>query len=130
MYKKLLSTIGVIGLSSFAQAQDLGQDLPELPPVVVRPMLLIAECMPIGDAAILGYQEFGQVPVLKGWGYLTVTDQNLEPLPSEGMMVVTANFETGTFAIHITYEDGMNCTLMTGLEFSPWGNIVPPGEPL
>ena len=128
MYKKLSSAIGVIGLTSLAQAQDLGQDLlPNQP--VTQPMLVVADCLPIDEAAAFGYQRYGQVPVLNGWGYLTVVDGDFNPMPSEGMMVVTANFETGTFAIHITYEDGMNCTLIGGLEFSPWPDRYPEGDP-
>jgi hypothetical protein len=120
VYKTLLTAGSVFGFTMLASAQQLPN---------TQPMLAIAHCMPADQYAEYVVREFGEEPVLMGWGFVDVADENFEPRGSEGMLVVTANFDTGTFSINITYEDGINCTLMQGLEFAPWPGRYPEGEP-
>lgn len=120
MYKTFLLAGGIFSIAVLASAQQLPN---------TQPMLAVAHCMPADEYAAYAAREFGEAPVLMGWGFVDVANENFEPRVSEGMMVITANFDTGTFSVNITYEDGMNCTLMQGLEFEPWPSRYP-GESL
>jgi hypothetical protein len=92
-----------------------------------RPMAMTAWCTSIDEFADHAYEYHGEPPVLTGVGYITILGDS-EPQFAQGLMVITANLDSGSFSLNIGFDDGTNCTLMTGFNLEPFS--LPAGTDL
>lgn len=90
------------------------------------PMYTVADCMPGEDFRRYLIQNFGHEPLLLGYGFVVVIQEDGTETVAEGAMFLTANLETGTWSVSITFEDDMSCNVISGLDLQPM-SYGPPG---
>ena len=90
------------------------------------PMYTVADCMPGEDFRRYLIQNFSHEPLLLGYGFIVVVQEDGTETVAEGAMFLTANLETGTWSVSITFEDDMSCNVISGFELQPM-TYGPPG---
>lgn len=93
------------------------------------PMYTVADCMPGEEFRRYLIQNFGHEPLLLGYGFVVVTQEDGTESVEEGTMFLTANLDTGTWSVSITFEDDMSCNVISGLDLQPM-TYGPPGTDL
>lgn len=90
------------------------------------PMYTVADCMPGEEFRNYIVQNFGHQPLLLGYGFVVVVQEDGAETVADGAMFLTANLETGTWSVSITFEDDTICNLISGFELQPM-TYGPPG---
>lgn len=83
------------------------------------PMYTVADCMPGDEFRNYIVKNFGHEPLLLGYGYVVFIQEDGTEALAEGVMFLTANLDSGSWGISITFEDDMTCSLTYGFDLQP-----------
>lgn len=129
MFKKITSSLVALFITTgCAYPQSDGVMPDEAAPDAI-PMFTVADCMPNEEYIRYVVQNFGHKPLLLGYGFVVVLQEDGSELVVEGAMFLTANLGTGTWSVSITFEDNMTCSIISGLNLQPM-SLGPPGTNL
>lgn len=112
MFKSFAISSVIFTTAVVATAQDLN--------TISMPM--VGWCAPIAETARQLTEKYGERPIISGNGFISIPNGNDTEI-AEGTMVITANLDSGSFTVNISFTDGMNCIVLSGFGFSPWPNI-------
>lgn len=129
MYSKITSSLFALFVTAgcaYPQSSEIWPD--EAEPLTI-PMYTVANCMPGDEFRPYIIQNFGHEPLLLGYGIISIIQDDGSAIAADGAMFLTANLDTGTWIVSITFPDDMICNLISGLDLQPM-SYGPPGTDL
>ena len=126
MYKTVTSCLVALFITAGCAYPQSNEIMPDEAMPDTIPMYTTADCMPGPEFRDYISNNFGHEPMLLGYGYVMVIQENGDEVPVGGVMFLTTNIDTGTWTVSITFPDDMVCNLISGFGLQPM-SYEPPG---